>query len=189
VFVTQRHYNYDRERQDGKMGGRSLDKSGWRPLRAPHPEWLEPIELYRTQDGWDQRKSLADGQPDSLTKHQRWIDRITGLPQGRSVAVPSVLLPLSREVPVPRSTRACAAAAPPALRCGGSSHPRLSAASSTSHRHSFNEGWHRPRLRTGWRAPDSAAGAESASSASHLEMAVTTDRREASSAALRPSCG
>src|SRR6476620_2003657 len=60
----------------GYVKGMSIDEKGWRPLREAHPEWLEPIELYGTAEGWEQLKSLVDDQPDSLIKHQRWVDRI-----------------------------------------------------------------------------------------------------------------
>ena len=60
----------------GYVKGMSLDEKGWELLREAHPEWLEPIELYGTKDGWDRLKTLVDGQPDSFARHQNWVDRI-----------------------------------------------------------------------------------------------------------------
>jgi uncharacterized protein len=60
----------------GYVKGISIDAKGWEPLREAHPEWLEPIELYGTQEGWDRLKSLVDNQPDADARHQQWVDRI-----------------------------------------------------------------------------------------------------------------
>jgi uncharacterized protein len=60
----------------GYVKGMSLDAKGWEPLREAHPEWLEPIELYGTKEGWDRLKTLVDNQPDTDARHQQWVDRI-----------------------------------------------------------------------------------------------------------------
>ena len=60
----------------GDVKGISIDAKGWEPLREAHPEWLEPIELYGTEEGWDQLKTLVDNEPDAASTHQQWVDRI-----------------------------------------------------------------------------------------------------------------
>jgi uncharacterized protein len=60
----------------GYVKGMSIDAKGWEPLREAHPEWLEPIELYGTKEGWDRLKTLVDNHPDTDARHQQWVDRI-----------------------------------------------------------------------------------------------------------------
>ena len=60
----------------GYVKGIAIDAKGWEPLREAHPEWLEPIELYGTEEGWDQLKTLVDNRPDAVARHQQWVSRI-----------------------------------------------------------------------------------------------------------------
>lgn len=67
----------------GYVKGMLIDAKGWEALREAHPDWLEPIELYGTQDGWDRLKSLVDNQPDADARHQQWVGRI--VPAARQI--------------------------------------------------------------------------------------------------------
>ena len=60
----------------GYVKGISIDAKGWEPLREAHPEWLEPIELYGTKEGWDRLTTLVDNHPDTDARHQQWVGRI-----------------------------------------------------------------------------------------------------------------
>jgi uncharacterized protein len=74
--VGQKVYTIIDEWCCGYVKGISLDAKGWQPLREAHPEWLEPIELYGTVEGWERLKTLVDNHPESDARHQRWVERI-----------------------------------------------------------------------------------------------------------------
>jgi uncharacterized protein len=74
--VDQKVYTIIDEWCCGYVKGISLDAKGWKPLREAHPEWLEPIELYGTKEGWDRLKTLVDNHPDTDARHQQWVQCI-----------------------------------------------------------------------------------------------------------------
>jgi uncharacterized protein len=47
------------------------------------PDWFEVIQLYGTQSGWEHLKDLVEGHPDSVARHQAFVDRIA--PAARNI--------------------------------------------------------------------------------------------------------
>ena len=67
----------------GCVKGVSLDSTGWQPLKDAHPDWFEVIELYGTEEGWERLKKLVEAQPDSLERHQAYVEQIA--PAARNI--------------------------------------------------------------------------------------------------------
>src|SRR5271156_92242 len=54
--------------------GIAIDRAGWDPLLAQHPEWFAVILLYGTEDGWTE----LEGRQDSNEQHQAFADSLAG---------------------------------------------------------------------------------------------------------------
>jgi uncharacterized protein len=70
----------------GFMTGVQLDSSGWQPMLSKHPDWLAPMILYGTPEGWDalkndelslvEHKALAESLADTVRKlHAYWLEQ------------------------------------------------------------------------------------------------------------------
>lgn len=73
----------------GFMAGVQLDSSGWESVLSKHPEWLAPVILYGTPEGWDalekdklsivEHKALAESLGDMVrTVHTYWLEQRKG---------------------------------------------------------------------------------------------------------------
>lgn len=60
----------------GYVKGMSLDLTGWQPLLGAQPDWFEVIQVYGTKSGWERSKTLVDEHPDSLDRHQAYVEQI-----------------------------------------------------------------------------------------------------------------
>ena len=67
----------------GYVKGMSLDPAGWQPLLDEQRDWFKAIQLYGTESGWDQLKALVEAYPDSLVRHQAYVEQIA--PSVRSI--------------------------------------------------------------------------------------------------------
>jgi len=56
----------------GFMTGVQLDSTGWQPLLSKHPEWLAPMILYGTPEGWD----ALEKEKLSLAEHKALADSL-----------------------------------------------------------------------------------------------------------------
>jgi uncharacterized protein len=58
----------------GYHKGIAIDRAGWNPLLAQHPEWFTAILLYGTEDGWVE----LERRQDSIEQHQAFADSLAG---------------------------------------------------------------------------------------------------------------
>jgi uncharacterized protein len=84
----------------GYMAGVQLDWTGWQPVLAAHPDWLAPMILYGTPEGWaalekdklsvTEHKALAESLGDAVRRvHAYWFELRKA--QHRAGRMPDVL--------------------------------------------------------------------------------------------------